>query len=85
MPADPVLVVEIHVPAWESGARAVRARLDAHDSTLTPKEVERIFGVRAPSGKILKVMGAWVGPDGSFFMVPSKLHRADEITEFGVS
>lgn len=38
-PTDPVLVVEVRVPTWEAAARAVRARLDVHDSTLTPKEV----------------------------------------------
>jgi hypothetical protein len=84
-PADPTLIVEVRVPTWESAARAVRARLDAHDSTLTPKESERIFGVRAPCGTVLKVMGAWVHPDGSFFVVPSKRQRGEDIRGFGVS
>jgi len=84
-PSDPILIVEVKVPTWEVAARAVRERLDAHDSTLTPKEVDRIFGVRAPCGTVLKVMGAWVRSDGSFFVVPSKQGRGEDIRSFGVS
>jgi hypothetical protein len=84
-PTDPVLVVEVRVPAWEVAARVVRTRLDGNDSTLTPKEIDRIFGVRAPQGTVLKVMGAWVRPDGSFFLVPSKRGRGEDIRDFGVS
>lgn len=84
-PSDPVLLVEIRVPPWEAAARAVRARLDAHDPTLSPKEIDRIFGVRAPSGSVLKVMGAWVCPDGSSFLVSSKQGRGEDIRDFGVS
>ena len=79
-PADPVLVVEVRVPTWEVAARTVRARLDVHDSTLTAKEIDRILGVRAPCGTVLKVMGAWVRADGSCFVVPSKRgHANDEV------
>jgi hypothetical protein len=84
-PSDPVLIVEVKVPTWEAAARAVRARLDAHDSTLTSKEIDRIFGVRAPTGTVLKIMGAWVSQDGSLFLVPSKHRRGEDIRDFGVS
>jgi len=84
-PADPDLIVEVTVEAWETAARAVRARLDAHDSTLTPKDIDRIFGVRAPIGTLLKVMGAWVRIDGSMFLVPSKITRGSDIKDFGVA
>jgi hypothetical protein len=84
-PADPVLIVEVKVPAWEAAATTARGRLDAHDATLTPKEIDRIFGVRAPLGTVLKVMGAWIRSDGSFFVVPSKRRRGEDIHDFGVS
>ena len=84
-PSDPVLIVEVKVPTWEAAARAVRARLDAHDSTLASKEIDRIFGVRAPLGTVLKIIGAWVRQDGSLFLVPSKRRRGEDIRDFGVS
>jgi hypothetical protein len=84
-PTDPVLVVEVRVSTWEAAARVVRARLDVHDSTVTAKEIDRVFGVRAPRGTVLKVMGAWVRPDGSLFVVPSKRRRGEDIRDFGVS
>ena len=84
-PSDPVLIIEVRVPTWEMAARAVSERLNTHDSTLTPKEIERVFGVRAPCGTVLRIMGAWVRPDGSFFVVPSKQRRGEDIRDFGVS
>jgi hypothetical protein len=84
-PKTPELIVEIRVPEWETAAKAIRERLNAGDSTLTPKEVDRIFGVRAPMGRTLKVMGAWVSPDGELGVVPSKLRRAEDIKTYGVS
>ena len=79
------MIVEIRVPDWEIAAKAIRERLNAGDSTLTPKEVDRIFGVRAPVGRTLKVIGAWVGPDGEFGVVPSKLRRGEDIKAYGLS
>jgi len=84
-PATPELVVEIPVPTWVEAARASRERLNNGDNTITPKEVDRIYGVRAPVGNMLKVMGAWVGPDGSLSVVPSKLSRAKDIQAYGIS
>ena len=84
-PATPDLLVQVVVPTWQAAAEAVRARLDAHDPTLTPKEIDRIFGVRAPEGITLKAIGAWVGADGSLSVVASKLTRAEDIHAYGVS
>ncbi len=84
-PATPDLIVQVAVRTWQAAAVAARARLDAHDPTLTPKEIDRIFGVRAPEGVTLKAMGAWVGADGSLIVVPSKLTRAEDIHAYGVS
>ena len=84
-PRTPELIIEIRVPEWEKAARAIHARLRAGDSSLKPKEVDRIFGVRAPVGTTLKVMGAWVGRDGQLGVVPSKLQRAEDIKAYGLS
>lgn len=84
-PRTPELVVEIRVPEWEAAATAAHKRMRAGDSTLTAKEVDRIYGVRAPVGRTLKVMGAWIGTDGALGAVPSKLRRAEEIRAYGVS
>jgi hypothetical protein len=84
-PKNPELIIQISVPEWVAAATTVHKRLAEHDPTLTTKEVDRIYGVRAPSGFTLKVMGAWVGPDGSLSVVPSKLRRAEEIRAYGVS
>ncbi|MES4785395.1 MAG: hypothetical protein C4294_05755 [Nitrospiraceae bacterium] len=63
----------------------MRHRLDAGDSSLTPKEVDRIYDVRAPLGTTLKVMGAWVDRNGELKVVASKLRRAEEIKAYGLS
>jgi hypothetical protein len=84
-PATPELVIEIPVPTWVAAARASRERLNNGDSTITPKEVDRIYGVRAPVGTKLKVMGAWVGSDSSLSVVPSKFTRAKDIQAYGIS
>jgi hypothetical protein len=84
-PKTPDLIVEIRVSDWEAAARAVHGRLAHGDPTLTTKEVDRIFGIRAPVGRTLKVMGAWVAPDGCLGVVASKLRRAEEIKAYGVS
>lgn len=84
-PRTPKLIVEICVSAWEVAAKSIYERLTAGDPGLTPKEVDRIFGVRAPMGKTLKVMGAWVAPNGELGLVPSKFRRAEDIKAYGVS
>lgn len=84
-PKTPELIKQVRVPRWEVAAAAVHDRLARHDPTLTSKEIDRIYGVRAPSGSTLKVMGAWVASDGSLLVVPSKLRRAEEIKAYGVS
>jgi hypothetical protein len=84
-PRTPDLIVEIRVAEWERFARAIRERLDAGDSSLTAKEVDRIYGARAPVGTTLKVMGAWVAQNGELNAVPLKLHRAEEIKAYGLS
>lgn len=84
-PRTPDLIIQIRVPEWEAAARAVHERLTRSAPTITTKEVDRIFGVRAPLGRTLKVMGAWIAPNGSLSTVPSKLRRADEIKAYGVS
>ena len=85
IPRTPELIIQVLVPEWVAAATAVHERLARKDPTLTTKEVDRIYGVRAPSGFILKIMGAWIGPDGSLNVVPSKLRRAEEIKAYGVS
>jgi len=85
IPRTPELIIQVLVPEWVAAATAVHERLARKDPTLTTKEVDRIYGVRAPSGSILKIMGAWIGPDGSLNVVPSKLRRAEEIKAYGVS
>ena len=84
-PKAPELLIQVRVPVWEAAASAVHERLSRHDPTLTTKEIDRIYGVRAPSGSTLKALGAWVAPDGSLLVVPSKLRRAEEIHAYGVS
>lgn len=84
-PRTPELIVEIRVAEWERSASAMRHRLDAGDSSLTPKEVDRIYDVRAPLGTTLKVMGAWVDRNGELKVVASKLRRAEEIKAYGLS
>jgi hypothetical protein len=84
-PRTPELIVQIRVPEWEAAAREVRNRLDQSDPTVTAKEVDRIFGVRAPEGRTLKALGAWVSPSGSLCVVPSKVRRAQDIQAYGVS
>lgn len=84
-PRTPELLVQVLVPTWVAAAQAVHERLRTADPTLTPKEVDRIFGVRAPSATRLKVFGAWVGSKGVEPVVPSKQRRAQEIHDFGVS
>jgi hypothetical protein len=84
-PRTPDLRVQIQVPSWVAAAEIAHARLKAADSTLTPKETDRIYGVRAPAGTRLKVFGAWVGAHGVQPVVPSKQRRAFEIHAFGVS
>ena len=84
-PRTPDLLVQIRVPEWEAAAREVRKRLDQSDPTVTPKEVDRIFGVRAPEGRTLKVLGAWISSTGTLSIVSSKLRRAEEIQAYGVS
>jgi len=79
------LIVEIRVPEWERAAKEIYQRLNANDPTLTPKEQDRILGVRAPVGTTLKVMGAWVASDGELKLAPSKLRRAEEIKAYGIS
>jgi hypothetical protein len=85
LPRKPELIVQIVVPGWVDAARAIHNRLVNGDTSLTSKEVDRIYGVRAPLGCTLKVMGAWVGPDDSLSIVTSKLRRAEEIKEYGIS
>jgi len=84
-PRTPDLIVEIRVREWELAAKAMHERLNAGDSTITPKEVDRIFGVRAPVGRTLKVMGAWIGPEGELRVIPSKLRRAEDLQAYGMS
>lgn len=84
-PKTPELRVQVQVSPWVAAATAVHRRLKAADPTITPKEVDRIFGVRAPKGSKLRVFGAWVGPNGVLPVVPSKQERALEIHAFGVS
>lgn len=84
-PPQPKLLLQVRVPTWEAAAVAVFERLNNYDPTLSPKEIDRIFGVRAPTGTTLRVMGAWIRPDGSIWCVPSKACRAEEIHAYGVS
>ncbi|MBI5721280.1 MAG: hypothetical protein HZC37_26720 [Burkholderiales bacterium] len=84
-PRVPELRVQVQVATWVAAATAAHERLKAADPTLTPKEIDRIFGVRAPSGTQLRVFGAWVGDTGVQPVVPSKQRRAVEIHGFGVS
>lgn len=83
-PFTPELRVQIQVPSWIAAATAAYERLKSADP-ITPKEVDRIFGVRAPCGTRLKVFGAWVGATGVLPAVPSKQDRAMEIHSFGGS
>ncbi len=85
IPGTPELIIQVVVPEWVAAATAVHERLARKDPTLTTKEVDRIYGVRSPAGSTLKIMGAWVGPDGLLRVVPSKLRRAEEIKAYGVS
>jgi hypothetical protein len=50
-PQTPCLIVEVKVPGWVTAAMAIHQRLTHADSSLTDKEVDRIFGVRAPIGR----------------------------------
>ena len=84
-PRMPELRVQVQGSTRVAAATAAHARLKAADPTLTPKEVDRIFGVRAPSGTQLRVFGARVGDAGVKPVVPSKHGRAQEIHAFGVS
>ena len=84
-PTTPDLLVQVLVPAWVSAAEVVDERLCNSDSTITSKEIDRIYGVRAPVGTRLKAMGAWVSQNGVLGVVPSKLARAEEIRAYGVS
>lgn len=84
-PEKPYLIVEVKVPEWEAAARESHQRLTNADSSLTTNEVDRIFGVRAPVGRKLKVMGSWIAKDGSLREVPSKERRAEEIRAYGIS
>ena len=84
-PRMPELIIEICMPEWVAAAKSIHERLTAGDSNLTTKEVDRIFGVRAPVGTTLKVMGAWVAPNGELGLVASKLRRAEDIKAYGVS
>lgn len=81
-PLTPALIIQIRVPVWEAAARVIHERLKRSDATLTPKEVDRIYGVRAPLGKTLKVMGAWIP---SLDPLPSKVRRSQDIKEYGIS
>ncbi|MEP7150614.1 MAG: hypothetical protein ABI856_02805 [Nitrospira sp.] len=47
-PKGPQLVIEIYVAQWVAAAKEAHERLTASDPNITPKEVDRIFGVRAP-------------------------------------
>ncbi len=79
------LVIEIAVPQWVAAAKEAHKKLMDHDSSITQKEVDRIYGVRAPQGTTLKVMGAWVATNGELKVVASKLRRAEEIRAYGIS
>jgi hypothetical protein len=85
IPRTPDLIIQIRVPKWEAAARAVYERLKRGDSTITDKELDRIYGVRAPLGETLKVMGAWISPNGSLHTVPSKYRRSEDIRDYGFS
>ena len=84
-PRTPELIVQIKGPAWETAAKAVNDRLIRGDFTLTPKEIDRVYGVRAPVGTTLKIMGAWVDADGGIKLVPSKARRGEDIQAYGIS
>lgn len=81
IPSQPELLLEVLVPEWEAAATTMRKRLDQKE-TLTNKETDRIYGVRAPLGTKLEVKGAWVGP---LEVVSSKLTRAEDIKAYGIS
>ena len=81
----PGLDIKVGVPEWELAAKDAFARLNAGEQGIPNKVVDRIFGVRAPEGSLLKVMGAWIAPDGSVHTVPSKLRRGNDIKNFGIS
>ena len=84
-PKGPKLVIEIAVAQWVAAAQEVSKRLTAGNPNISDKEVTRIYGVRAPQGTTLKVMGAWVAPNGELGGVASKSRRAEEIKAYGVS
>lgn len=84
-PRTTELIIEICMPDWVAAAQSIHERLTAGDFNLTTKEVDRIFGVRAPVGTTLKVMGAWLAPNGEPRLVASKMRRAEEIKAYGVS
>lgn len=84
-PRTPELIIEICMSEWVKAAKSIHDRLIASDFNLTTKEVDRIYGVRAPVGPTLKVMGAWIAPNGELELASSKLKREEDIRAYGVS
>ena len=83
-PRQPELIVEIAVPEWKAAGEAARRSLDA-SNPIPDKEVDRIFGVRAPEGTRIEVKGAWLDCDNRARRTASKMNRAQDIHDFGVS
>ena len=83
-PRQPELIVEIAVPEWKAAGEVARRSLDA-SNPIPDKEVDRIFGVRAPEGTSIEVKGSWLDCDNRTRRTTSKINRAQDIHDFGVS
>jgi hypothetical protein len=83
--ADYNLKIGIHNPSWIKVAKEARKALDQY---ITPKPEEKlnaILGVRAPTGEVLDIKGAWISKDSLEHVDKYKQNRAKNICKYGFS
>jgi hypothetical protein len=61
-------ITTLDVTRWVNASRTVKAAR---------------LGVQAPQGNRLLIFGAWLDLEGHEFLVPSKIHRAERIHQYG--
>jgi hypothetical protein len=82
---DPAHIVALEIPRWVAAMERVLDAWEVHKQPNPTIQTRALLGVQAPEGSRIEVLGAWLDTNNQEFIVPSKIHRAMHIHQYGFS